>query len=335
MSTREIFFNLLRHGQKYLVYPSAFEKRPREVSCPSELGLEYSDLQLTTSDLAVLHCSLLYHTRQSSSRIKQMARNDFPNIDVSFVPPADYNASAIATVIMFHGNGMNYGDSIYAAKRFVMRRCNVLMLSYRGYGNSEGIPSEKGLRLDAQAALDHIKADSELSSIPTILYGTSLGGAVAIDLASRNPSAIGALIVENTFESLPRVVRDWPLIGAFSFLCFQRWNSAAKLPRIPPTTPILMLSGAQDEIVPKKHMEALWQIARKRDGAEQDQFESFANGFHADTFTCPGYWTKVGEFLDSVTQTSPLLRVRTGNPLGDWASLHFRCGRHMYLPDDG
>ncbi|KAJ7017098.1 Alpha/Beta hydrolase protein, partial [Mycena alexandri] len=163
-----------------------------------------------------------------------------------------------------------------------------------------------GLQLDAQAALDHVKAHAELSLIPTILFGTSLGGAVAIDLASRNPSAITALIVENTFLSLPRVVRDWPLVGIFSFLCFQRWNSAAKLSHICPTLPILMLSGTQDEVVPRKHMEALWLIAQKRGGgsdpvSEHDRFVPFAAGRHADTFTCEGYWDAVGEFLGSVT----------------------------------
>ncbi|KAJ7346130.1 Alpha/Beta hydrolase protein [Mycena albidolilacea] len=247
----------------------------------------------------------------------------FRNIDPIFKPPANYvcagfyhllrahtlaaaarqDAPAVATVIMFHGNGMNYGDTIYAAKRFVMRRCNVLILSYRGYGDSEGVPSESRLRLDAQAGLDHVKADPALSATPTILFGTSLGGAVAIDLASRNPSAIAALIVENTFESLPRVVRDWPVVGLFSFLCFERWNSASKVPRIPATTPILMLSGTSDEVVPRKHMVALWDIARTRGegAAERDTFAAFPNGRHADTFTCPGYWTAVGEFLEKVT----------------------------------
>ncbi|KAJ7767300.1 Alpha/Beta hydrolase protein [Mycena metata] len=299
--------NFLRYGQKCLVYPSAFEGRPRVVARPSELGLAYSDLQLKTADGALLHCYMLHQAQQSASEIRRQARNDFPDVNTAFRPPAKYNTAAVATVIIFHGNGMNYGDTIYAAKRFVMRRCNVLMLSYRGYGDSEGIPSEKALRLDAQAALDHVKADAELSSLPTILFGTSLGGAVAIDLASRNPSAIAALIVENTFLSLPRVVRDWPIIGLFSFLCFQRWNSAVKLPRIPPTLPILMLSGTQDEVVPRKHMEALWLIAQKRGGggsdpvSEYDRFVPFAAGRHADTFTCEGYWDAVGEFLTSVT----------------------------------
>ncbi|KAF8126871.1 Alpha/Beta hydrolase protein [Mycena galopus ATCC 62051] len=298
-----MFSTLLRHGQKVLVYPSAFEKHPREITLPSHLGLEYSDLSLTTSDGVVLHCYMLHQEKQSSAQIRRMAGNDFRDVDPDFNSPAAYDSPAIATIIAFHGNGMNLGDLSYAAKRFVMRRCNVLIVSYRGYGNSEGMPSERGLRLDAQAALDHVKSDAELSTTATILFGTSLGGAVAIDLASRNPSTVTALIVENTFTSLPAVVRDWPVVGLFSFLCFQKWNSASKVPRIPTTTPILMLSGTRDEVVPKKHMETLWDIVRKRgDGsADRDMFATFENGHHADTFTCPGFWATVGEFLGKVT----------------------------------
>ncbi|KAJ6600877.1 Alpha/Beta hydrolase protein [Mycena sp. CBHHK59/15] len=271
MNTSDILSKLLKYGQAYLVY---------------QLHLN-QDQELNTSDGAVLHCYMLRQAEQSASKIKRTAQFDFPDIDSEFVPPARYDWEGFArnrNRIMFHGNGMNYGDCIYAAKRFVMRRCNVLILSYRGYGDSEGTPSEKGLRLDAQAAIDHVKADPDLSQTPVILYGTSLGGAVAIDLTSRNPTRVSALIVENTFESLPRVVRDWPVVGNFSFFCFQKWNSASKVPLIPASTPILMLSGVQDEVVPKKHMDALWEIAQKRGGtntvSKNDRFETFANGSH-------------------------------------------------------
>jgi hypothetical protein len=80
-------------------------------------------------------------------------------------------------------------------------------------------------------------------------------------------SQINALIVQNTFTSLPDVVRDWPIIGIFSFICHQKWNSASKLPHIPKELPILMLSGDMDRVVPRKHMHTLWDIAKKRDGA--------------------------------------------------------------------
>lgn len=97
-----------------------------------------------------------------------------------------------------------------------------------------------------------------------ILYGHSLGGGVAIDLASRNPSRIAAIIVSNTFTSIPDIVRTWPIIGPFSFICSQKWRSKDKLRLIPTRTPILMISGRQDEIIPAKLMDQLWQAAQKR-----------------------------------------------------------------------
>ena len=197
-----------------------------------------------------------------------------------------------------------------------------------------------GLRKDAQAALNYLLADDELSQKPIvrifrstrrlltltftiqILYGQSLGGAVAIDLASRNPSKVSpgpkqratlnfcfiqrsqvnALIVENTFTSLPGIVRGWPIIGIFSFICLQKWDSASKLPRIPKALPILMLSGDMDQVVPRNHMHTLWEIATKRGGNDtgsseqsdvpppsKDVFESFPWGSH-------GKWLFISRF---------------------------------------
>ena len=119
-----------------------------------------------------------------------------------------------------------------------------------------------------------------------ILYGQSIGGAVSIDLASRNPEAVGspiisevplqvshllsliqirALILENTFMTLPSLIPSaLPFLSPFAFLCHQKWESANKLPKIPVTTPILMLSGLQDEVVPTEQMKGLWEIAQKR-----------------------------------------------------------------------
>ncbi|KAJ7111795.1 Alpha/Beta hydrolase protein [Mycena epipterygia] len=288
---------LLWYDQPSIFYPAAFLPRPRTSSTPKKIGVDYPDLELRTSDGVVLRCYLLRHTEQSDAPLRQ--------------------GTALTTVIMFHGNGMNCGDGSWAASLLAMRRCNVLMLSYRGYGLSEGIPSEEGPRLDAQVALDYVKADPELSMAPTVLYGTSLGGAVAIDLASRNPSAvsrlavrrlicattaptrINALMVGNTFESFPRVVYNIPVVGNISFLCAHKWDSASKVPRIPPTTPILMPSGSLDKVVPKKHMETLWMIAQGRGGSEpalhKDRFEVFPSGYHSTTLTCQGYWDKVGQ----------------------------------------
>ncbi|TFK31593.1 Alpha/Beta hydrolase protein [Crucibulum laeve] len=301
MSLSQFLFAILRHGQKFLVYPSAFVDHPRDVTLPSEIGLQYEEVELRTSDKVILRCFLMRYTSSATE-------DNLQNQDSTKSLPR-------ATIIMFHGNGMNHGDTVESAEQFVQRQYNVLTLSYRGYGHSEGSPSEKGLRIDAQTALNYVLGESSLSQTPVILYGQSPGGAVAIDLASRNPSKIHALIVENTFTSLPNVVRDWPYVGNFSFICSQKWNSASKLPRMPTSLPILMLSGDRDEVVPKEHMHKLWDQAsirckntgktkRKENAAysppQKDMFKSFPYGSHASTYVQPGYWETVAEFLQTL-----------------------------------
>lgn len=107
-----------------------------------------------------------------------------------------------------------------------------------------------------------------------VLYGQSIGGAVSIDLASRNPSAIDALILENTFLSLPNLIPSaLPALGPFAFLCHQKWDSASKIHQIPHMTPVLMLSGTQDEVVPRDHMLGLWELVQKRDSKSASSVE--------------------------------------------------------------
>ncbi|TFK37325.1 Alpha/Beta hydrolase protein [Crucibulum laeve] len=298
-SNRRIALKVLRHGQSTLVYPGGFglsKGVSDPIKNPSTLGLPYEDIELRPSNKVVL-------------------RGYFP--------------SPRATVIIFHGNAMNHGDVLDIAKRFFELGCNVFTVSYRGFGNSSGTPSEKGLRIDGQAAVDFVF--NELPQIPIIIFGQSLGGAVGIDVTSRNPSKIKALIVENTFTSIPDVVRDWPFIGNFWFLCTHKWNSAAKIPLIPTTLPILMLSGDLDKVVPKKHTQKLWTIAfnrgmdvKKRDIETKKNannippyappvrdFIKFLHGKHHNTYRQPGYWETVSDFLVSLE-----------NPPRDWTTKH-------------
>ncbi|EAU87012.2 BEM46 family protein [Coprinopsis cinerea okayama7 len=251
---------LLWYGQNYLIYPSAFPPGSRtEVANPGQFGMPYEDLELKTPDGVILRCYLLPQRKDLSSH------PEATYLDEDFASDEEIIASR-PTVIMFHGNGGNHGHRIPLAKVFYMRmRCNVFMMSYRGYGLSEGSPSEKGLQIDAQTALDYLTGDPVFSKTPIILYGQSIGGAVSIDLASRNPSKIAALILENTFTSLPNLIpHALPALSSVSFLCHQKWDSINKIPLIPATTPILMLSGMLDEIVPKEHMRALWEAVAKR-----------------------------------------------------------------------
>lgn len=119
-----------------------------------------------------------------------------------------YEASKV-TVLMFHGNAGNIGHRIPVAGCLQMSvPCNILMLEYRGYGLSTGTPDEKGINIDAQTALDYIRQRKDLANGEIVLYGQSLGGAVALQLASQNLEAgdIKAIILENTFLSIRKLI---------------------------------------------------------------------------------------------------------------------------------
>lgn len=83
------------------------------------------------------------------------------------------------------------------------------MLSYRGYGKSEGSPTEKGLRIDSQTLLDFVREHEILKDTPLVAYGQSIGGAVAIDLVSRNEDSFSGLMVENTFLSVVKYTESF------------------------------------------------------------------------------------------------------------------------------
>jgi len=304
-------FGLLFFGQNYLIYPSAFPPGSRtEVPIPTDFNLPYQDLELTTPDEVKLKCYLMVQRKDLSHVGGAYVETKAEETDEQF-------ASTRPTVMMFHGNGGNIGHRIPLAKVFYVKlRCNVFMLGYRGYGLSEGSPSEKGLRIDAQTALDYVTSHPALSRSPVILYGQSIGGAVSVDLASRNHHAIRALILENTFLSMQRLIPSaLPLLGPLSFLCHQKWDSATRVMLIPRETPILMLSGAHDEVVPPEHMQGLWELVQRRppglvrrDPDDEDMGKPrevrgysrlivFDKGAHNDTCVQHGYWTNIAEFI--------------------------------------
>lgn len=113
------------------------------------------------------------------------------------------------TVLMFHGNAGNIGHRVPIAKAIQdILQCNVFMLEYRGYGSSTGVPDETGLKVDAQTGLDYLRQRHETKDHQFVVYGQSLGGAVAINLVATNQDHgdIGGLILENTFLSIRKLI---------------------------------------------------------------------------------------------------------------------------------
>ncbi|KAG6370603.1 hypothetical protein JVT61DRAFT_11222 [Boletus reticuloceps] len=243
---------LLYYGQNYLIYPSAFPPGSRtDVDTPTKYGMVYEDLALRTEDGITLRSYLLMQRKEISHThaLQVDWTDDQSNEDFAATRP---------TVIMFHGNGGNHGHRIPLARIFFVKmRCNVLMLSYRGYGLSEGSPSETGMIPSMYRCADcaRLRYNPSLSPENTRAEPILLG-------------QITALILENTFTNLPRLVpHALPFLSPLTFLCHQKWDSASKIPFIPKSTPILMLSGVQDEVVPREHMQELWEIITRRQGS--------------------------------------------------------------------
>lgn len=186
------------------------------------------------------------------------------------------------TVLMLHANAGNVGDRLSISRIFRQRmRCNVLALSYRGYGKSEGTANENGIRLDAQTALDYILSHPQLDKTAIFLYGQSIGGAVAIDLASRNAQRIAGLIVENTFLSLPQLVSHlMPYLRPFlPLLLNQIWPSVDKVAAFPDSLSVCFLSGSKDDLIPPSHMNELHRLS-----GGKKEIHRFPEGTHSECF---------------------------------------------------
>lgn len=176
-----------------------------------------------------------------------------------------------------------------------MVKVNVFIVEYRGYGRSTGHPTEGGLQLDSQTALEYLLNRSDINNDKIFVFGRSLGGAVAIDLAARNTETIKALVVENSFTSVPDMVDVvLPTLRYFKFLSKNQWSSEEKVKAL--KIPTLFLSGRMDELVPPIMMDRLHGAC----GAPNKEFIPFEQGHHMDTWDQEGYYPAFAGWLKRV-----------------------------------
>jgi fermentation-respiration switch protein FrsA (DUF1100 family) len=163
-------------------------------------------------------------------------------------------------VLYAHGNGGNLTDRWERLRLLANRlEMTVLAFDYRGYGSSEGKPSEAGLVADARAARAFLATKSGVPESEIILYGQSLGGAVMVELASTDGAK--ALVLESTFTSLADVANfKFPLTPPGKMLR-NEFNSLAKIEQY--RGPLLVLHGDQDNIVPLVQAERLYAAANE------------------------------------------------------------------------
>lgn len=155
--------------------------------------------------------------------------------------------STQTTVLFLHGNGGNLSDRYDAIRQLVRFPVCVFVLDYRGYGKSEGTPSEAGLYRDARAAWRYLIRERGVGAEEVVLFGESLGGAVAINLATDVKPA--GVVVQASFTSLHDMATlKMPFVPPF--LVRTRMDSLGKVARLP--CPKLFIHGTKDATIPNR-----------------------------------------------------------------------------------
>jgi len=200
--------------QSRLVY---FPSRARGRT-PSDVGLDFRDVTFATAGGRALH---------------------------GWMVPV---AGAAYTLLYCHGNAGNIHDRLESIRQFAGLGLSVFIFDYAGYGQSRGRPGENATYEDAAAAWEYLTGEERIAPDRVVLFGRSLGGAVAIDLATRLGRAPAGLIVESCFTSLPELgARVYPWLPV-RFLCKYRYNNWRKILDV--DVPKLFVHSLDDHVVP-------------------------------------------------------------------------------------
>jgi hypothetical protein len=209
--------------------------------------------------------------------------DDDLRLNAWFIP-----AESSKAVLFFHGNAGNISHRLDSIRLFHELGLNVLIFDYRGYGLSEGSPNEQGTYRDARAAWRWLVEDGGFEPSSIVLFGRSLGGAIAAWLAAHEQP--GALIVESAFSSVPEMGRrlyPWLPVGWLSRFDYPTAQHVAQA-----SCPVLVTHSRQDDIIPFQQGEAIYAAA-----SEPKVFLELQGGHNDGFLVSTGYVAGLQEFL--------------------------------------
>jgi len=226
---------------------------------PDSIGLAYEPLEIITEDGI--------------------------RLDAWYVPVPDPRG----TVLFFHGNAGNISHRLDSLRVFNQLDLSTLIFDYRGYGRSKGEVSEQGIYRDAEAVWRHLTGERGIPAAEIVVFGRSLGAAVAAYVASRHRP--GALIIESGFVSVPDMAAEiypWFPVRRLARIGFPTGDFLRTV-----TCPVLVVHSRDDEIIPFDHGLRLFEIAR-----EPKQLLELRGG-HNDGFLVSGrrYLDGLGAFV--------------------------------------
>jgi fermentation-respiration switch protein FrsA (DUF1100 family) len=210
--------------------------------------------------LALFENSMLFHPTTAAGEWLEQPDSRIVNIDLDTTGGDKVHAwwwpkeGAEGAVLYCHGNAGNLSHRAYAMADWRKQlNHSVLIFDYPGFGRSAGTPDESGCYAAADAAYEWLTAKGRVPTDRVLLYGCSLGGGVAVDLAARVPHR--ALVLLSTFTSVPdRAQELFPWLPA-RWVVRNRFDNLGKIQRC--TRPVFIAHGDNDEVVPFAHGEKL------------------------------------------------------------------------------
>ena len=209
-----------------------FQPQPVVRRTPRDVGVAFAELDIPVADGGASHAWWL---------------------------PANASPPAAATLFYLRGNDGNLGEEVERLAALRRHRLPILAIDYRGFGKSSGpAPSEAQVYADAMAAWDHLVRSQGVEPGRIIVYGHSLGGAVAVELALRRAPMCG-IVLESTFTSIAEMGRrQYPIVPVRWFLT-ERFDTLSKIGRL--GVPIVLIHGTSDDVVPATMAQRLYEAA--------------------------------------------------------------------------
>ena len=197
---------------------------------------------------------------------KKPAEYNLKNVEEIKIPTVDglkllawYSKpkSNLPVLLYFHGNSFDIGERAYRIKKYIDKGWGVVLLAWRGYSGNEGNPSEKNLYIDGDSAVKWIKKNLNYDYNDIIIYGESLGSGVAVELGTNYK--FKSIILEAPFTSIPDIAQKRYKIFPLRKLVLDKFDNYEKIDKI--LSPLLIISGKNDEIVPHSHSIKLYSKA--------------------------------------------------------------------------
>jgi hypothetical protein len=269
LGTIVLLFILVRVLEsRFLYVPTKFPDGDWEA--PARVGAECEDVFIEAADGVRIHGWFL-------NAVHEGERTD----------------AARTTLLYFHGNAGNISGRWSWLRPLSRLPADVFAIDYRGYGRSDGSPSEAGIYRDAEAAYRYLTESRGVPPSRIVVYGRSLGGAPACEIASRFECA--GLVLQSTFTSAPEMSSGVVPIIPLGWAMSAKFDNEDKLPQV--KVPLLIIHSRSDQVVPYQMGERLFAVAN-----EPKEFVRLEYSLHSDLANLEEarVFERLGQFLKRI-----------------------------------